>query len=316
MSSAGEPEIEVESLSSAWQAALSGWAHHLEVERDLSDHTVRAYLGDISNLANHSMRMSIEDPADLRIGVLRSWLAGLQSRGKSRTTVARRSTAARSFTAWLVRCGLASTDAAALLVNPKPHRVLPETLSAQAIDATVRQITESLVDEGSLGVRDLAMIEVLYATGIRVSELVGLDLSDIDTSRRVLRVFGKGRKERAVPYGLPAAEALDLWSSVHRAKIADSASGNAVFLGARGARIDQRAVRRVVHARIEAVGGLPSLGPHGLRHSAATHLLEGGADLRMVQELLGHSSLGTTQIYTHVSAERLRSAFIQAHPRA
>lgn len=309
-------EAESHELSPAWRSAISAWEEHLAAERDLSEHTIRAYRGDINNLADHAMRMSVEDPAGLRIGTLRSWLAGLQSRGKSRTTVARRSASARSFTSWLVRDERATTDASALLVNPKPHRVLPETLSAQAIDDTIKQITESLAEEGPLGVRDLAIIEVLYGTGIRVSELVGLDLADIDMSRRVIRVFGKGRKERVVPFGLPAAEALELWRLSHRQHIANDQSGNAVFLGARGARIDPRAVRRVVHARLEAVGGLPSLGPHGLRHSAATHLLEGGADLRLVQELLGHSSLGTTQIYTHVSAERLRSAFTQAHPRA
>lgn len=309
-------DAESTELSPQWRSAISAWEHHLTAERDLSDHTVRAYVGDIENLADHAMRMSIEDPAGLKIGTLRSWLAGLQSRGKSRTTVARRSTSARSFTSWLVRNGRAISDAGALLVNPKPHRVLPETLSAQAIDATIKQITESLADEGPLGVRDLAIIETLYATGIRVSELVGLDLADIDMARRVVRVFGKGRKERVVPIGVPAADALELWNNQHRPRIANELSGPAVFLGARGARIDPRAVRRVVHARLEAVGGVPSLGPHGLRHSAATHLLEGGADLRLVQELLGHSSLGTTQIYTHVSAERLRSAFTQAHPRA
>lgn len=309
-------EIESQPLSAAWQSALSGWEHHLTAERDLSEHTIRAYFGDIENLAEHATRMRVDDPRQLRIGVLRSWLAGLQSRGKSRTTVARRSTSARSFTHWLVRAGRAEQDAGALLVNPKPHRVLPETLSVQAIDATIREITDSLADEGPLGVRDLAIIEVLYATGIRVSELVGMDITDIDMNRRVIRVFGKGRKERVVPFGLPAAEALELWTGKYRAEVANESSGSAVFLGARGARIDPRAVRRVVHARLEAVGGVPSLGPHGLRHSAATHLLEGGADLRLVQELLGHSSLGTTQIYTHVSAERLRSAFSQAHPRA
>ena len=307
---------EAESLSPAWRSAVSGWEHHLCVERDLSEHTVRAYLQDVTNLAIHSCRMSIDDPAHISIAVLRSWLAGMHSRGKRRTTIARRSTAVRSFTAWLVRSGLADQDAGALLANPKPHKVLPETLSAQAIDSTIERITEGLVNDGAKGVRDLALFEVLYATGIRVGELVGLNIEDVDFSRRVLRVFGKGRRERVVPFGVPAAQALELWIQVHRATFVSPASGSALFLGTRGGRIDQRAVRRIVHERLEAVGDIPSLGPHGLRHSAATHLLEGGADLRLVQELLGHSSLGTTQIYTHVSAERLRSAFTQAHPRA
>lgn len=203
-----------------------------------------------------------------------------------------------------------------MLASPKAARTLPDTLSADVIAQTVAVITESLAEDGPLGVRDLAIIELLYATGVRVGELVGLDVDDVDRSRRVLRVFGKGRKERMVPFGLPAADALDLWCDVHRPQLTQEHSGSALFVGARGGRIDQRVVRRMVHARLEAVEGAASLGPHGLRHSAATHLLEGGADLRLVQELLGHSSLGTTQIYTHVSAERLRSAFTLAHPRA
>jgi integrase/recombinase XerC len=171
-------------------------------------------------------------------------------------------------------------------------------------------------DDGSpVGLRDLAIMELLYATGIRVGELCALDLDEVDRSRRVVRVFGKGRKERSVPYGVPAAAALDTWLQTARPKLVQPGSGPALFLGARGGRIDQRTVRRLVHARIDAVDA-PDLSPHGLRHTAATHLLEGGADLRSVQEMLGHSSLATTQIYTHVSAERLRRAYEQAHPRA
>jgi integrase/recombinase XerC len=163
--------------------------------------------------------------------------------------------------------------------------------------------------------RDRAMLELLYAGGIRVSELCGLDIGDIDMSRRVMRVRGKGDKERMVPFGVPAAKALQEWIGV-RAQLLAPASGNAIFLGARGGRIDPRRVRSVVHELIASVPGAPDIAPHGLRHSAATHVLEGGADLRMVQELLGHSSLASTQIYTHVSVERLRSTFEQAHPRA
>jgi integrase/recombinase XerC len=160
------------------------------------------------------------------------------------------------------------------------------------------------------------MLEVLYATGVRVSELCGLDLADVDAERRVLRVLGKGRKERSVPVGLPALRALERWLSEGRPGIATAASGAAVFLGERGQRIDPRVVRRVVHAALARVEGAPDLGPHGLRHAMATHLLEGGADLRSVQEMLGHASLATTQIYTHVTDERLRQAYAQAHPRA
>jgi integrase/recombinase XerC len=167
-----------------------------------------------------------------------------------------------------------------------------------------------------VAVRDVAILELLYATGVRVGELVGLDVDDLDRERQVIRVFGKGRKERSVPYGQPAAQALDRWLRIGRPSLLAPGAGGALFLGTRGARMDQRAVRTLVHRRIADVPGAPDLGPHGLRHSAATHLLEGGADLRSVQELLGHASLATTQLYTHVTKDRLRSAYQQAHPRA
>jgi integrase/recombinase XerC len=169
---------------------------------------------------------------------------------------------------------------------------------------------------GAIALRDHAMLEVLYATGIRVSELTGLDLHDVDRARRVLRVLGKGSKERVVPFGVPADRALGDWLSRGRTMLATETSGQALFLGFRGGRMDPRAVRTLVHARTSAVVGAPDIGPHGLRHSAATHLLDGGADLRAVQELLGHASLATTQIYTHISSERLAAVYRQAHPRA
>jgi integrase/recombinase XerC len=186
----------------------------------------------------------------------------------------------------------------------------------QADTRAVLDAAAVAADDGSpVGLRDLAIMELLYATGIRVGELCALDIDEVDDARRVVRVFGKGRKERSVPYGVPAGAALDRWLAEARPKLARSGSGPALFLGSRGGRIDQRVVRRLVHARIDAVNA-PDLSPHGLRHTAATHLLEGGADLRSVQELLGHASLATTQIYTHVSGERLRRAYEQAHPRA
>jgi integrase/recombinase XerC len=164
--------------------------------------------------------------------------------------------------------------------------------------------------------RDTAIMELLYATGIRVSELCGLDVDDLDTGRHTVRVLGKGAKERTVPVGIPAVRAVLGWVERGRPAVVSAGSGNALFLGARGGRIDPRTVRRVVHARIAAAGSVPDTGPHGLRHTAATHLLEGGADLRSVQEILGHASLATTQLYTHVSIDRLMAAYRQAHPRA
>lgn len=200
--------------------------------------------------------------------------------------------------------------------SPKPHRGLPPVLRADEAADLIRAAAV-LADDGSpLGVRDVAMLEMLYATGIRVGELVGLDLDDVDRDRNVVRVFGKGRKERSVPFGHPAARALERWLATGRPRLLAPGAGAALFLGARGARIDQRAVRTLVHRRISEVPGAPDIGPHGLRHTAATHLLEGGADLRSVQELLGHASLATTQLYTHVTTDRLRRAYQQAHPRA
>ncbi len=303
-------------ISEAWARVLGDYEQHLAAERDLSTHSVRAYVVDLTNLAEHAGRLGIDDPANLTIRSLRSWLATQQTLGRARTTLARRATAARVFTAWLARTGRADADAGALLVSPKAHRELPAALSLIEVRALLDSTTEALATDGAVGLRDLAILEVLYATGIRVGELVAVDLDDIDRARRVVRVFGKGRKERMVPFGAPASDAIDLWVERGRPELVIDGSGAALFLGVRGARIDQRAVRRIVHERLSAVEGAPDLGPHGLRHTAATHLLEGGADLRSVQEILGHASLGTTQIYTHVSTERLRSAYRLAHPRA
>jgi integrase/recombinase XerC len=303
-------------LSERWSAVLADYEHHLTAERDLSAHSVRAYLTDLQSLGEHAGRLGIDDPAALTLRTLRSWLANLQTLGRARTTLARRATSARVFTLWLARTGRADADAGALLASPTSHRELPAVLSHADVRGLLDTTVDALAEDGPQGLRDLAVLELLYATGIRVGELCGLDVDDLDRGRRVVRVLGKGRKERAVPYGAPASDALELWLEQGRPSLATDASGPAVFLGARGGRIDQRAVRRIVHDRLGGVEGAPDLGPHGLRHTAATHLLEGGADLRSVQEILGHASLGTTQIYTHVSNERLRSAYKLAHPRA
>ncbi|MDN4172859.1 tyrosine recombinase XerC [Nocardioides sp. SOB77] len=295
---------------------LGDYERHLVAERDLTPHTVRAYTADVAGLLEHASRLGLTDVADLDLRSLRSWLAKQQTTGRSRTTLARRATAARVFTAWLLRTGRASTDAGASLGSPKAHRTLPPVLRADEAADLVRAAAE-LADDGSpAGLRDVAMIELLYATGIRVGELVGLDLDDVDRDRNVVRVLGKGRKERTVPFGRPAARALDFWVKQGRPRLLVDGSGPALFLGVRGRRIDQRAVRTLVHRRIADVPGAPDIGPHGLRHTAATHLLEGGADLRSVQEILGHASLATTQLYTHVTTDRLRRAYQQAHPRA
>lgn len=308
---------EADLLPEAFARLLGDYERHLRLERNLSDHSVRAYIGDIAALFEHAVRFGAADPTELDLRLLRSWLAKQQTMGRARTTIARRSTAARTFTGWLHRTGRIATDPGALLASPKAHRVLPPVLRADEAEAMVALVEVDPDTDDAATLRDAAMLEVLYATGIRVSELVGLNLDAIDMGRRTLRVLGKGNKERTVPFGGPAAKALDRWVQRGRPRFqSPDAQGGAVFLGSRGNRIDPRVVRRVVNDRTAAVPGAPRLSPHGLRHTAATHLLEGGADLRSVQELLGHSSLSTTQLYTHISSDRLRQAYRQAHPRA
>jgi integrase/recombinase XerC len=299
------------------EALLSSYLRHLRGQRNLAEHTVRAYRTDLLNLFTHLGRLGIDslDSVDLR--ALRSWLAKQHTLGQARTTLQRRAAAARVFFAWARETGQIATDPAANLRSPKVSRILPPTLeaatAAQMLDAAAATIGEP---RGPIAARDAAVLEVLYATGIRVSELCGLDMADLDRDRQVIRVFGKGSKERTVPVGAPAVRAVDVWLEKARPQLVTGESGEAMFLGERGKRIDPRVARRVVHRSLQMTPGAPDLGPHGLRHAMATHLLEGGADLRSVQEMLGHASLATTQIYTHVTNERLRSAFEQAHPRA
>jgi integrase/recombinase XerC len=221
------------------------------------------------------------------------------------------------FTKWALKNEYLQKDVAATLATPKGHRTLPEVLGIDdAKTAMDSMATRAAEEETPIAVRDVAMVEMLYASGARVAELCGLDLADIDYDRQTIRVLGKGNKERTIPLGNPAMRALETWLKDGRDSLKNSLSGTAVFLGARGKRIDQRTVRTVVYSALQAIEGIERMGPHALRHSAATHLLEGGADLRTVQEILGHASLATTQIYTHVSTERLQKVFKQAHPRA
>jgi len=320
--------------------ALAAFGRHLASERGLSKHTVRAYLGDISSLLGHAANEHCTDLADLDIAVLRGWLGAQHRAGLARATIARRAASARVFTAFAHRRGWLPSDPGAALGTPKVRRHLPQVLGQQQMAAVlaVTDTSRSGDDAGvaALELRDTAIMELLYAAGIRVSELCGLDVGDVDSGRRTARVLGKRNKERVVPVGIPALRAVQDWLDYGRAVLLDARAGRrdaanlstangtigpgraetALFLGARGGRIDPRAVRRVVHARIAAAGSVPDTGPHGLRHTAATHLLEGGADLRSVQEILGHASLATTQIYTHVSIDRLISVYHQAHPRA
>ena len=290
---------------------------YLESERNLSAHTIRAYLGDLDSFFEHLEKLDVTDFSKLELSHIRSWLANQQVKGGARTTLSRRAVSIRLFTKWATKKGYLAKDVGATLATPKGARTLPDVLNVAdaglAMDALATRVAE---EDGPLSKRDCAMVEVLYASGARVSELCGLDLQDIDYERNTIRVIGKGNKERTIPLGNPAMRALDAWLKEGRPSLAGDKSDRAVFLGARGKRIDQRTVRTVVYQALEALEGAVKLGPHALRHSAATHLLEGGADLRTVQEILGHASLATTQIYTHVSTERLQKAFKQAHPRA
>jgi integrase/recombinase XerC len=300
-------------LPPALAEVLADYEEHLRWQRDLSAHTLRGYVGDAVWLLDHLVRRGGTRIEDLDLPTLRSWLAHNRTRGAGRATIARRAAAARSFTRWLRRSGLTSEDVGLRLVSPKAHRTLPEVLAPDQARAVVDSAAGA---EEPVGLRDAVVLELLYASGIRVSELVGLDVDDVDRDRRVLRVLGKGRKERTVPYGAPAERALDAWLTRGRPALATEHSGPALLLGVRGGRLDQREARRTVHTAVTAAPGAPDIGPHGLRHSVATHVLEGGADLRLVQELLGHASLATTQLYTHVTVDRLRAVHARAHPRA
>ena len=368
-------------MPAAWAEDVEAFRRYLGAERDYSEHTLRAYLGDVGSLIGFAVSRGAESPADIDLPMLRAWLGSLATAGQSRATLARRGASARAFTSWRQRTGRAPTDVGARLQTPRRGRPLPAVLRAdqaqelmsvasappsteapqggRGASAAARSASgdteradlaaragagagrrvaagaspgaerDAAADPGNaerspeddpaagaLRLRDAAMVEVLYATGMRVGELCGLDVDDLDAEHRLLRVTGKGRKERVVPFGVPARDALDLWIRSGRPVLAASGSGPALFLGRRGGRVGQRQVRQVVYDLLAEIEDAPRIGPHGLRHSAATHLLDGGADLRSVQELLGHATLSTTQIYTHVSVDRLRDGYRQAHPRA
>ena len=294
---------------------IAQYEEHLALVRNLADNSIKGYVSDLESFLKHIEILGIGEFHELSLSHIRSWLANLTDKGAVRSTIARRIVSIRAFTYWAASQGWIKEDIGQALAIPKAHQTLPDVLDLAdttiVLDSMQQRAGE---DPTPINIRDLAMIEVLYASGIRVSELCGLDAISIDTSRNTLQVLGKGNKERTVPLGLPAMRALQSYISTARPALMNEKSGSAIFLGSRGKRIDQRTVREVVYGAMAAVGS--TMGPHGLRHTAATHLLEGGADLRTVQEILGHSSLATTQIYTHVSPERLQKAYQQAHPRA
>lgn len=303
-------------LSAEFAQAEREFQRYLSAERHRSIHTLRAYSADVEQLLAFLTERGVKRLAEVTLGDLRAWLGSLDAAGMARATIARRAATIRSFTAWAVRRELLPQDPALRLRAPRREKTLPQVVSRRQLE----HVFSALEDAARAGeprlLRERAMLELLYATGIRVGELAGLDVDDLDQDRRTLRVLGKGNKERTVPYGQPAAASVADWLRRGRPGLAVAASGSALFLGQRGRRVDQRQVRTAVQRHLGDTASAAATGPHSLRHSAATHLLDGGADLRAVQEILGHSSLATTQIYTHVSVDRLRSSYAQAHPRA
>ena len=291
------------------------FALHLRAQRGLSENTVRAYLGDLEDLAAYARRHGVPELTGVDIAVLRGWLASMASAERSRATLARRGAAARTFFAWAARTGRVAQDPALRLASARPASHLPTVLD-QGSAAALLDTARVRADDGDpVHLRDWAALELLYATGARVGELCGADVDDLDLATRTIRLTGKGDKQRVVPVGELAVEAVEAWLSRGRPALATETSGPALLLGRRGGRADQRQLRHAVHD-VSAAAGVSDVAPHALRHSVATHLLEGGSDLRSVQEVLGHASLATTQRYTHVTADRLRASFEQAHPRA
>ncbi|MEU7817375.1 tyrosine recombinase XerC [Pseudonocardia sp. NPDC049154] len=291
--------------------AVDRFLRHLELERGRSAHTVRAYRSDLVGMLG-----GLPSLAALDLAHLRRRLGEAHCAGTSRATLARRAAAVRTFTAWAVRNGVLASDPGARLSSPRSRGELPDVLRADQAAAVLDAAVSGAAEEHPEALRDLALLEVLYATGIRVGEACGLDVDDVDDERRTLRVLGKGDKERTVVFGVPAADALRRWRALGRQALARPGSPPALFLGVRGGRLDPRVARTIVHRAMAALPGAPDIGPHGFRHAAATHLLDGGADLRYVQELLGHATLSTTQLYTHVTVDRLKVVHDQAHPRA
>lgn len=319
-------------LSAKFAEPVADYLEYLQRERGRSANTLRAYDVDLRNLGQFLQHQS-QDPSlkQITVEMLRDWLAQLHEAQVSRTTLARRISAVKNFFAWALKHQLIDTDPALRLAAPKKERRLPHVLQPSQIDRLLSEKTEVTAGAGdsesaaesgpdarsqAVAARDKVIAELLYASGLRISELVALDVDDIDFERRTLKVLGKGNKERVVPFGKPAERVIIAWIRSHRKVLARQEAKGALLVGARGARLNVRQAREVISKALESLGDTAASGPHALRHTVATHLLDGGADLRAVQEFLGHASLATTQLYTHVSVDRLRQSYRQAHPRA
>jgi integrase/recombinase XerC len=324
------------------EAGRAEYLAYLRLERGYSEHTVRAYGADLADLTAFAAQRGVTEVGGLDLELYRDWLWAASQRELAKSTLARRSATAKTFSAWLRQTGRLETDAAARLRAPKPDRTLPRVLGDEAMTAVLDGLHLRAAEGEPVALRDVAVVELLYASALRVSELVGIDIDDLDLDRRTVRVLGKGAKERIVPFGRPAHLALVDYLARGRLALLERAVSpggaqtarpaadspratagsasvtgrSALFLGVRGGRLGTRSVYELVATLLQSVPGSGPAGPHALRHTAATHLLDGGADLRAVQEMLGHASLGTTQIYTHVTVERLRASYKAAHPRA
>ena len=292
--------------------AIEDFLRHLAGERGLSTHTVRAYTGDLDALATFAETRDVDVPAGLDLELLRDWLWDSSQAGLATSTIARRAATVRAFGGWLADTGRLPVNPAVRLRSPKSDKHLPRVLNREQVDGLFARLEAAAATGDAMAVRDLAVIELLYGAALRVSELAGLDLADVDLGRQTVRVTGKGDKQRVVPFGAPARRAIDAWLDKREATDAVVA----LFVNTRGTRVGTRTLYELVARLLVELPGTGPAGPHTFRHTAATHLLDGGADLRAVQELLGHASLGTTQIYTHVSTERLKQSYALAHPRA
>lgn len=309
-------------LPSKYMSLIDDYIDYVRANKGLGERTQKAYVSDILQCLAWCNRHGFNNISELTTDDLRSWMAD-ESRSHARSSLARKVVAVRGFFAWCQHVEYISGNPAEILMTPKIKNMLPSVLDEYQAESLMNNVdskanvsTSCPKNQKAVGLRNAAILELLYATGIRVGELTSLNIQDINFSSHTIKVTGKGNKQRVVPFGVPAYKALSAWISKDgREILLRNSVEEAVFLGTRGKRIDQRLVRQIVHDEAKSAH-VPDISPHALRHSAATHMLNGGADLREVQELLGHSSLNTTQRYTHVSIESLKRKYSQAFPRA
>lgn len=313
MDSLSEPT----SCEPSWVSVVDRFIVYCRDEARMSAHSVRAYSADLTLLSGFVERAGVSTVAEISTPLLRAWVSDMVADGAARSSVARRVSSVRSLWRWAVETGRTTTDPTGRLTLPKKQPTLPQVPTAPDVFQAISDLQSTVADtDDPVVIRDVALLELLYGAGLRVSELVQLDVCDVDCAALTVKVLGKGNKERIVPIGKPAAHAVDHYVRQVRSSVMKNTQETALFLGVKGRRIDPRIVRKVVVNALKGHAASKQLAPHSLRHAAATHMLDGGADLRTVQEQLGHASLASTQIYTHVSIERLKVAFNQGHPRA